>query len=29
VLPYGDAGVVETSTGWQRVWRVDPSAVEL
>jgi class 3 adenylate cyclase len=28
-LPYGDAGVVETSTGWQRVWRVDPAAVEL
>jgi class 3 adenylate cyclase len=28
-LPYGDAGVVETSTGWQRVWRVDPLATEL
>jgi class 3 adenylate cyclase len=28
-LPYGDAGVVETSTGWQRVWRVDPAATEL
>ena len=27
-LPYTDSGVVETSTGWQRVWRVDPSAVE-
>lgn len=28
-LPYTDSGVVETSTGWQRVWRVDPSATEL
>jgi class 3 adenylate cyclase len=28
-LPYGDAGVVETSTGWQRVWRVDPVATVL
>ncbi|MGV3712162.1 adenylate/guanylate cyclase domain-containing protein [Pseudolysinimonas sp.] len=28
-LPYADAGVVETSTGWQRVWRVDPTGVEL
>jgi class 3 adenylate cyclase len=28
-LPYGDAGVVETSTGWQRVWRVDPVSTEL
>jgi class 3 adenylate cyclase len=28
-LPYDDAGVVETSTGWQRVWRVDPLAAEL
>lgn len=26
-LPYTDSGVVETSTGWQRVWRVDPSAI--
>lgn len=28
-LPYGDAGVVETASGWQRVWRVDPAAAEL
>lgn len=28
-LPYSEAGVVETSTGWQRVWRVDPAAVDL
>ena len=28
-LPYTDSGVVETSTGWQRVWRVDPSATEI
>ena len=28
-LPYSDAGVVETSSGWQRVWRVDPAAVDL
>jgi len=27
-LPYTDSGVVETSAGWQRVWRVDPSAIE-
>ncbi|WP_309712603.1 adenylate/guanylate cyclase domain-containing protein [Pseudolysinimonas sp.] len=29
VLPYTDAGVVETASGWQRVWRVDPAATEL
>jgi class 3 adenylate cyclase len=28
-LPYSDSGVVETSTGWQRVWRIDPAAVDL
>jgi len=28
-LPYTDSGVVETSTGWQRVWRVEPSATEI
>ena len=28
-LPYSDAGVVETSTGWQRVWRVDPASIDL
>lgn len=28
-LPYGDAGVVETASGWQRVWRVDPLSTEL
>jgi class 3 adenylate cyclase len=27
-LPYVDSGVVETSSGWQRVWRIDPAAVE-
>jgi class 3 adenylate cyclase len=27
-LPYTDSGVVETSSGWQRVWRVDPSAID-
>ncbi|MEO5534038.1 MAG: adenylate/guanylate cyclase domain-containing protein [Pseudolysinimonas sp.] len=26
-LPYTDSGVVETTGGWQRVWRVDPTAV--
>jgi class 3 adenylate cyclase len=26
-LPYTDSGVVETSAGWQRVWRVDPDAI--
>ncbi len=28
-LPYSDSGVVETSGGWQRVWRVDPAATAL
>jgi class 3 adenylate cyclase len=28
-LPYTDSGVVETSSGWQRVWRVDPTATEI
>jgi class 3 adenylate cyclase len=28
-LPYTDSGVVETSSGWQRVWRIDPSSVDL
>lgn len=28
-LPYGEAGVVETASGWQRVWRIDPAAVDL
>ena len=28
-LPYGDAGVVETATGWQRVWRIDPLSISL
>ncbi len=28
-LPYTDSGVVETSTGWQRVWRVDPLATDI
>jgi class 3 adenylate cyclase len=28
-LPYTDSGVVETSAGWQRVWRVDPAAAEI
>lgn len=28
-LPYTDSGVVETSSGWQRVWRVDPAATEI
>lgn len=28
-LPYTDSGVVETSSGWQRVWRVDPAAAAL
>jgi len=27
-LPFIDSGVVETSSGFQRVWRIDPSAVE-
>ena len=27
-LPITDSGVVETSTGFQRVWRIDPKAVE-
>ena len=27
-LPITDSGVVETSSGFQRVWRIDPSAVE-
>jgi class 3 adenylate cyclase len=27
-LPYTDSGVVETSSGFQRVWRIDPTAVE-
>lgn len=27
-LPYTDSGVVETSAGFQRVWRIDPNAVE-
>lgn len=27
-LPITDSGVVETSSGFQRVWRVDPKAVE-
>ncbi len=27
-LPYTDSGVVETSSGWQRVWRVDTSAID-
>ena len=27
-LPYTDSGVVETSSGWQRVWRVDPAAID-
>ena len=26
-LPFTDSGVVETTTGWQRVWRIDPKAV--
>ncbi|CAN5578749.1 adenylate/guanylate cyclase domain-containing protein [soil metagenome] len=28
-LPYTDSGVVETSAGFQRVWRIDPKAVEV
>jgi class 3 adenylate cyclase len=28
-LPYSDSGVVETSSGWQRVWRIDPATVDL
>jgi class 3 adenylate cyclase len=28
-LPYTDSGVVETSTGWQRVWRVEPTTTEI
>jgi class 3 adenylate cyclase len=28
-LSYTDSGVVETSTGWQRVWRVEPSTTEI
>ena len=28
-LPYTDSGVVETSTGWQRVWRIDPVSADL
>ena len=27
-LPYTDSGVVETSSGFQRVWRIDPTAVD-
>ena len=27
-LPYADSGVVETSGGFQRVWRIDPRALE-
>jgi class 3 adenylate cyclase len=27
-LPVTDSGVVETSSGFQRVWRIDPKAVE-
>lgn len=27
-LPITDSGVVETSSGFQRVWRIDPKAVE-
>ncbi len=27
-LPYTDSGVVETSAGFQRVWRIDPKALE-
>lgn len=27
-FPYLDAGVVETASGWQRVWRIDPAALE-
>lgn len=27
-LPYTDSGVVETSGGFQRVWRIDPRALE-
>ncbi|MEO8262890.1 MAG: adenylate/guanylate cyclase domain-containing protein, partial [Pseudolysinimonas sp.] len=27
-LPYMDSGVVETSGGFQRVWRIDPKVVE-
>jgi class 3 adenylate cyclase len=27
-LPFTDSGVVETSAGFQRVWRIDPNAVE-
>jgi class 3 adenylate cyclase len=27
-LPFTDSGVVETSAGFQRVWRIDPKAVE-
>jgi class 3 adenylate cyclase len=28
-LPYSDSGVVETASGWQRVWRIDPATVDL
>lgn len=28
-LPYSDSGVVETSGGWQRVWRIDPETVDI
>lgn len=28
-LPYTDSGVVETSSGWQRVWRIDPAGTSL
>jgi class 3 adenylate cyclase len=28
-LPFSDSGVVETASGWQRVWRVDPAVAEL
>ncbi|CAN5244862.1 adenylate/guanylate cyclase domain-containing protein [soil metagenome] len=27
-LPFVDSGVVETSNGFQRVWRIDPASVE-
>jgi class 3 adenylate cyclase len=27
-LPFTDSGVVETKAGFQRVWRIDPTAVE-
>ena len=27
-MPFTDSGVVETSSGFQRVWRIDPNAVQ-